>query len=277
MDHPLTSLLDHWPHGLDRSRFLAAGLVLLGQMACDGKPGDTSSPDTQETSPDWVADPRCGVEGIPSDGVPLGMVSLGESEVATGETGGLFAAGDHNGDGCADIAFATTGEEFDGHAGTTHIFSGPGYGDIDIENDSSAKLVGEPNDWAYHPFTGDVNGDGADDWMIAGHDINGEVGEVYVALGPVSNSMELGSEAHAVLLAQDDMTGSEDQEAADLNDDGIDDLIIGALNYTEDEVHRGGVYIVYGPVPAGDSQLRDADAIVHSGDEYVGLGHQVSA
>ena len=251
MDRRQHSLLEHRPQRLEKAWLFAAWLVLFGQVGCDGDPEDSAPPDTHDPGPDWLADPRCGVEGVPSDGAPLGVVSLGESEMIGGGKGGLFTAGDQNGDGCTDVAFATGGD-FDASAGTTRIFSGPVTGDIDIEHDWTVTLVGEPDDWAFEPFTGDVNGDGAADWIIGGSEIQDGLGGVYVAFGPVTTSLELGSEADALLLGENDLKGGEDHEATDLDGDGFDDLLVGVPGHVTQEGHTTGVISFQAPSPAAD-------------------------
>lgn len=290
---------------------LHPSFLALGLMACDGCPadetgvesgvetGDSVRPDTQESTPGETAWPEtgpdspvdspdspvdtgdswtgpswvCGIDGIPSDGAPMGMVSLAESEMISTSWGGHFAAGDQDGDGCSDIMFASLSED---HGGYGRLFSGPLMGEIDLETDRTAVVIGEPNDWVYHPAAGDVNGDGLTDWIVAGHNIGGGTGGAYVAFGPISGSVNLWTEADALLLAQSDMTGPEEHVIADLDSDGYGELIIGTRAYTTDETNWGAVYVVPGPV-SGTSYLSDVETIIHSGSVNAGIGLSNSA
>ena len=112
---------------------------------------------------------------------------------------------------------------------------------------------------------GDVNGDGIDDLIIGAHaaDPNGvsEAGESYVVFGRATGfpaAIELRSLLPAaggdgtvgfVLrgIDVDDLSGGSVSNAGDVNGDGIDDLIIGALNAKPDGRHEAGAsYVVFG-------------------------------
>jgi hypothetical protein len=86
-------------------------------------------------------------------------------------------------------------------------------------------------------FAGDVNGDGTDDLIIGASGANSQTGESYVVFGSSSGlgaSVSLtsldGTDGFRLSGADfGDETGTSVSRAGDVNGDGIDDLIIGAI------------------------------------------------
>jgi hypothetical protein len=121
-----------------------------------------------------------------------------------------------------------------------------------------------------YPASGDVNGDGLADWLVGGHGIDGHLGGAYLVHGPVSGTVDLWTEADAILLGQSDGAGEPQTACADIDDDGYGDLLVGALNFSSDEVHYGGIYVQHGPV-TGTFSLAAADAIIYAGTTWAAI------
>ena len=220
-----------------------------GETGREDSGGDTG--DTASTHR-WV----CGVDGIPSDGAPLGYVSLAEAE-ARGDGAGIFAAGDQDGDGCSEFALGYYPSSHD----STALFAGPILGEFDPQVDWSASLDGQPEDWSAHPASGDIDGDGLSDWVIGGDGIGGGLGGAYVVYGPVCGEVDLWTEADAILLGQGDYTGGDENRVSDINGDGSGDILLVARAYVTDRGAAGAVYVQNGPA-RGTQSLSDADAVV---------------
>jgi hypothetical protein len=156
---------------------------------------------------------------------------------------------------------------------------------------------------------GDVNGDGIDDLVIGarGGDPNGqrEAGETYLVFGRTTGfpaAFELGN-LHPALggdgsegfilrgIDPDDYAGNPAGGAGDVNGDGIDDLIIGAIADPNGQRNAGESYVVFGrttgfpatfelrslhPAAGGDGSegfiLRGIDAFDVSGSSVDGAG-----
>jgi hypothetical protein len=143
----------------------------------------------------------------------------------------------------------------------------------DVPLSSAHALRGErDNDHAGASVSsaGDVNGDGLADIMVGAP--NHEAGRVMLVLGSITGDLSL-AEAHATLLGEDDSdhVGEDISGAGDVNGDGYDDLLIGALADDDAGLSSGSAYLVLGGV-TGTTSLTDAHAklIGEGSDEYAG-------
>ena len=140
---------------------------------------------------------------------------------------------------------------------------------------ADAKLVGEePGDiaGAFPASAGDVDGDGHDDLLVgSGNDEGGSgAGAAYLVLGPVTGTFDL-SLADAKLVGEEagnyaSQAGPRaSSSAGDVDGDGFDDLLIGALGY---EGGVGAAYVVHGPV-TGTLDLSLADSKLWNSDLWL--------
>jgi hypothetical protein len=175
--------------------------------------------------------------------------------------------GDLNGDGINDII--TSGYGFDnlgrgGFTGGGYVIYGQAGRSVNVDLSAFTTTNGFRLDGAGNNYitgeqitTGDVNGDGIDDALIVAKNADhlgkgANTGAVYLVYGKSGGSANIDL---AAIPASDglriDGVAAGDQltsvGTADLNDDGIDDIVIGARN--ADPLGRGNegaVYVIYG-------------------------------
>jgi len=179
------------------------------------------------------------------------------------------AAGDFNGDGLNDVII---GARRDGAAGAAYVVFGRSDGfplvvDVStLDGEDGLKINGFlPGDGAGWDVNGkiDINGDGIDDVITsaARADVDGrrDAGAVYVVFGKdvgvvgpfaaLFNLSDLDEDTGIQFIGANefDETGSVVSTGGDFNDDGLDDLLIGApLLDVDGLADAGGAYLLYG-------------------------------
>ncbi|MBN1335016.1 MAG: FG-GAP repeat protein [Deltaproteobacteria bacterium] len=209
--------------------------------------------------------------------------------------GGSVAAGsDIDGDGYDDLLIGAEYRD-DGtatDAGATYLFYGPiSAGTIDLSLADNI-LVGEAaSDQSSTDLSisGDVNGDAIADLLISGKrnaaGIGSSTGAAYLFWGPVSATATSLLE-HDVKISGNstwDYTGINLEFAGDLNNDGYDDVLVGANADDAYGANAGTVYVKLGPITAdlsvdsadytfGGETAYDAAGIPASGGDVDGDG-----
>ena len=199
------------------------------------------------------------------NGITINGVDPVDSSGSTGS-----GAGDINGDGIDDLIIGALGADPNGQvsAGSSYVVFGSDTGlpnpfdlsTLDGSNGFTINGVNTNDDSGFSVSTaGDINGDGINDLVIGAPftDPNGNsnVGSSYVVFGsnsPLPNPFDLftldGSNG-LVFNGLDtfDSTGFSVNAAGDINDDGVDDLIIGASNANPNGNNSAGSsYVIFG-------------------------------
>ena len=188
----------------------------------------------------------------------------------------VSSAGDFNGDGYDDLIIGAFGTDNNGvGSGSSYVVFGKASG-FDASIDLSAldgingfRLDGKSR-YDYSGVSvssaGDVNGDGYDDLIIgaAGADYNGAgSGSSYVVFGKASGfsaSIDLstldGSNGFRLDGEnEEDRSGRSVSSAGDVNGDGYDDLIIGAIGADNNGAYSGSSYVVFGKASGFDATM----------------------
>jgi hypothetical protein len=166
-------------------------------------------------------------------------------------------AGDVNGDGTSDSFFQTADALFVVYGGGSGDFS-----EEDLANGLGGFRINAPGgaDWSnfdvFYAGAGDLNGDGYGDlaFGLPGDDQAGtDAGAVYVLLGAADGTyttIVVGDVARGFVITganAGDHAGSSVAGAGDINNDGFDDLLVGADGY--DPAGRpdaGAAFITFG-------------------------------
>ncbi len=191
-----------------------------------------------------------------------------------GESGSsVSSAGDVNGDGFGDLIIGASKFGVLGDSGASYLVFGKasGFGSLvsldELNGTTGVRLDGvatEDRSGFSVASAGDVNGDGFDDLIIgapyADADYAG-TGASYVVFGKSAGftaSLNLGllngtTGFRLEGVDQNDFSGFSVASAGDMNGDGFDDLLVGAVGITS--AFAGGGYVVFGKSGGFNSEL----------------------
>ncbi len=155
--------------------------------------------------------------------------------------------------------------------GTIYLFRSPVFGTWSLA-DADYTITGEQSgDQAGSMMiTTDLEGDGMTDMLISSpyHDTKfTNVGVVYCLLGPVESDVSL-SDADGFIYGTTtgEWAGSFLTSANDTNEDGYDDLLIGAPRLTDDLSEQGALYLMESPLLEKTSVTDAAFVIIGNSD-----------
>jgi len=203
----------------------------------------------------------------------------------------IDCAGDVNGDGYEDIIMgAYQAHELSNRHGAAYImFGGNEWGTNVSVSNANVTYVGEVATdnagWSV-AGAGDVNGDGFGDVIIGAKnsDKNGNnAGQIYVVFGKSGGWPETPKQldqVNASYLGEqpNDNAGYYIDGAGDVNGDGFDDFLIGAMSNDEYGNNAGMAYLILGKNSGWSMHvnLSNADIKIHGSDESDYLGACVS-
>lgn len=182
-------------------------------------------------------------------------LSASPSWIAEGNQGSAYfgstvsSAGDVNGDGYDDVVvaalFYTNGESLEGRV---YLFPGSSSG-----LSASPSWTAEGNQaFAYFgrsvSSAGDVNGDGYSDVIIGAYYYdNGQTneGRAFLYLGS-STGLPASASWTGEIDQVDAWFGSYVSTAGDVNADGYDDVVVGAVGYDNGQINEGSAYLFLG-------------------------------
>ena len=124
---------------------------------------------------------------------------------------------------------------------------------------------------------GDLNGDGFDDVLIGApyDDIDAiDAGTAYMVFGGITGSLDLsGADARLIGESSGDNAGLSVAGAGDVNNDGYDDVLVGAWYDDTTDTDAGVAYLLLGPF-SGDIDLVDSDYLLlgDNAEDYAGAG-----
>ncbi|MFQ5812108.1 MAG: invasin domain 3-containing protein [Anaerolineae bacterium] len=215
-------------------------------------------------------------------------------------TGFSVASGDVNGDGSEDIIIGAFRGNGPGsrrkNAGRVYVVFSPAYiaGMIDLASQADVVIYGaDAYDYAGSSVaSGDVNGDGYDDIIIAAEWADGpdnrriECGEIYVVFGSASiaGSIDLRTQADVVMYGPDirDQVGTS-LATGNVNKDDFDDIVIGAewadgLGPGHRREDAGEVYVVLGSdsLPRAMNLYGQADLTIYGEEKRDHAGSSVA-
>ncbi|MFT4978651.1 MAG: hypothetical protein ACI8S6_004561, partial [Myxococcota bacterium] len=232
---------------------------------------DTISPDEIEVCGDGI-DNDCDEDVDPC---AVGLTLTGEA--ADDEAGWVMALADINGDAVDDLILGAPYQDSGATgAGAVYFVTGPVTADVDLADVTrlDGGAVGDALGWSV--AAGDLDDDGVDDLLVGAYRLDGAVanlGGAYLFSGPITGTPSP-SDAVATLLGEEegDAAGWVLATGGDLDNDGVEDLLISAVDADSD---AGRVYAVFGPV-SGTQRLWGADMSITGESSGDALGHSAA-
>ena len=177
-----------------------------------------------------------------------------------GESVGL---GDVDRDGYLDLVVGATGQE------AVHIYRGSKAG---IATTPSTVLKGEKekSEFGRSMTVGDINGDGYADVIVGAHSMDDGIGshqgKLYVFFGSAKGVNDKPAQSIAGEHKGDEYART--FAVADMDGDGINDLITGASGYNGEQTYQGKVYVYRGTKSGLDTKPWFSAVGEHSDDEF---------
>lgn len=188
----------------------------------------------------------------------------------------VSGAGDINGDGLDDVIIgAPLGYSADGGSGSAYVYLGSLDGpELSLELDVPDSV--EPAEFGYAVAgAGDIDGDGLDDLIVGSPTWDTTYpssGWAHIYSGDVSDPAE-SFELFASDSVDDETFGVSVAGAGDINGDGFDDVIIGAIGDDDVATDAGAAYVYLGSV---DGPVSEHKLVASDGNGGAALGISVA-
>ncbi|EKD79422.1 MAG: hypothetical protein ACD_41C00079G0002 [uncultured bacterium] len=199
----------------------------------------------------------------------------------------LSGIGDINGDGYDDFLIGAANNDSAGDgAGAAYLIYGRATAITSASLTTSAiRFTGEATgDQAgiYVGGGGDVNGDGYDDFLIGARlndDAGADAGAAYVVYGQATNytTSSLATTSQFTGVTDGELAGEGVDIAGDVNNDGYDDIIVGAAQNDNVSMNSGIVYLGYLSIDEDGDGVLGSDGVVNVGSDCNDADATVSA
>ncbi len=252
----------------------AARILIEGSGQLLSAPGDYSG----DGAPDLlVATGGSGGSAYLFTGPLSGDVRADQAALLLSSDAAISAltGGDLDGDGRAELA---DGVENFGEGGAV-FFVSPGYSGELALDDIPSRILGESGDGigVEVEVIPDMDGDGLDE--LAAGDIRREGGAVFLFSGPIIGVVR-GADADIRFwgVSSSDGAGYRVSGAGDVDGDGGEDLLIGALGVDEIETNGGAVYLItdYGSKGFSLALAESQGAVIYGTENNLLLGSSLS-
>lgn len=281
---------------------LSAATRYTGSAAYDSAGGALAG--AGDTNNDGYTELLVGAQGTDGGGTGSGGAFLllggpsatggalsGASAVFVGEDAqdaagaGLAGGGDYDGDGLDDVVIGATGDDTGAsNGGAAYLILGPISGTVDLSA-ADQKVYGATADDALGgglALSGDLDGDGYSDLAVGAPQNDSaatNAGLACVFLGGTPTT------ARSLSTADGCYTGATSADSAgqtvrfmgDVDNDGMDELLIGAHAADSSVGASGVVYLVLGASTlSGTTSLSSAEAIIEGASAYDYAGYSVA-
>ena len=191
--------------------------------------------------------------------------------------GSVAGAGDVNNDGYDDFMIGAYGNnDAASFAGAVYLLYGKEalFSDMALSASSVVKFTGAAaNDsLAYGLSSGDLNGDGYSDVILSSPALDDSTGGFYIIYGQQNSltSMSVSDSSVVKFTGESvaDAAGGSIESGADINGDGYDDILVGAIQNSAGGSVAGAAYIVYGQATAlASGSLGDTGIVKFTGED----------
>ncbi len=271
---------------LSDGRFAGTGTDQNGSSMCAGDfDGDLYD--------DWILGAPYDDTAVGSDAGSVALVSGASASYSatltarvSGERAGdrfgqsLATLGDVDGDSAVEILVGAPFHDIPSvDAGRAYIYTTP----VSTSSTAVTTLRGDATG-DYFGYSvgggGDVDGDGFPDFVIGAHGNDAaatDAGAAYLFTTYATGTVDASS-ADTILLgeAATDAAGRGVAICGDVDDDGYDDVLVGAPGNDTDFTNGGAVYLFLGPVASGTISAGTADAIITADKASDGIGVNVA-